>query len=137
MAKIKVINRKTLKTIRADFDKSMESLSKKTGLAFKMGSISFNDASFTAKLEVVIMSDGNMSAQEAMGRNSLDLEGAFLGLNADDYGRTFVNWDGNTYRLTGVKSSRPKYPISAVNLNTGKSFKFGENIVEKLSKRIK
>ncbi len=138
MAKIKKFDRPALRKFRTDFEKAVEAFSKKSGIVMRLGSASFNDASATYKLEIVIADNASgMSAAEVMGRKSLDLEGAFFGLKAEDYGRTFKNWDGDTYRLTGVKSSRPKYPVSAANVRTGKSFKFGEDVIKKLSKRIK
>jgi hypothetical protein len=135
MSKIKVINKGTLKKFRIDFEKAVAAFSKKSGIVIKLGGIRFNDTSFTGKLEVILAdTSSGMSAEEAMGRNSLDLEGEFLGLKADDYGRTWKSWDGQTYRLVGVKSSRPKYPVSGVNVLTGKGFKFGTDIIDKLSK---
>ena len=135
MAKIKKIDRKTLKTFRTDFNKAVEAFAKKNGVVMSIEGIRFSDSEFTGKLKVIIAPTGNMSAEEAMGRKSLDLEGVFFGLKENDYGRTFKNWDGDTYKLTGVKSSRPKYPVSATNVRTGKSFKFGEDVIAKLSKR--
>ena len=135
MAKIKVINKATLRTFREEFENAVAAFSKKQGIVIKLGGIRFNETSFTGKLEVILAdTSSGMSAEEAMGRNSLNLEGVFFGLKAEDYGRTFKNWDGETYRLTGVKSSRPKYPVSAANVRTGKSFKFGEDVIKKLSK---
>lgn len=137
MSKIKVINKGTLKKFRIDFNKAVEAFSKKQGVVIKIGGIRFNDSSFTAKLEVIIAPDGDMSAEEAIGRKSLETDGGFFGLEADDYGRTWESWDGETYKLVSVHSSRPKYPISGVNVRTGRGFKFGEDIIKKLSKRIK
>lgn len=134
MAKIKKFDRPALRKFRTDFEKAVETFSKKTGVVMKLGGASYNDSSVTYKLEVVIAPDGDMSAQEAIGRKSLDLEGAFFGLKAEDYGRTWKSWDGETYKLVGIKSSRPKYPVSGVNVITGKGFKFGEDIIKKLSK---
>jgi hypothetical protein len=135
MAKIKSINKATLRTFREEFEKAVAAFSKKQGIVIKLGGIRFNETSFTGKLEVILAdTSSGMSAEEAMGRNSLDLEGVFFGLKPEDYGRTWKSWDGATYRLVGVKSSRPKYPISGVNVITGRSFKFGTDIIDKLSK---
>lgn len=134
MAKIKKFDRPTLRKFRTDFEKAVETFSKKTGVAMTLGSAKFNDSSATFKLEIVIVDGASgMSSQEAIGRKSLDLEGAFFGLTADDYGRTWKSWDGDTYKLTGIKSSRPKYPVSGVNVRTGRGFKFGKDIIKKLS----
>ncbi len=137
MAKIKKFDKPVLRRFREDFDKSISAFSKKNGVVMKLGPASYNDASVTFKLEIVIATDGNMSAEEAIGRKSLDLAGVFFGLKADDYGRTWTSWDGDKYKLVGVKSSRPKYPISGVNVRTGRAFKFGKDVIEKLSKQIK
>jgi len=137
MAKIKKFDKPALRKFREDFQKSIEAFAKKSGVVMKLGGASYNDSSVTYKLEVIIAPDGDMSAEEAMGRKSLDLEGVFFGLTGKDYGRTWKSWDGDTYRLTGIKSSRPKYPVSGVNMRTGKGFKFGDDIIKKLSKQIK
>ena len=135
MAKIKKFDKKSLSEFREGFEKTVEAFAKKSGVAISLGGIRYGEANFTGKLEVVIADTASgMSAQEALGRKSLSLEGFMFGLTENDYGRTFKNWDGQTYKLTGVKASRPKYPIKAENVRTGKSFKFGEDVVKKLSK---
>lgn len=45
-----------------------------------------------------------------------------VGLEASDYGLEFA-YNGDRFRITGVKPSRPKYPISAVSLRDKRSFK--------------
>ena len=135
MAKVKKFDRPTLRKFREDFASAVKSFADKNGVVISLGNIKFSDAQFTAKMEVVLAPNASgMSAQEVIGRKSLDLEGVFFGLTADDYGRTFKNWDGKLYKLTGVKSSRPKYPIVAEQVGTGKTYKFGEDVIQKLSK---
>jgi hypothetical protein len=135
MAKIKKFDRPALRQFRLDFEKATEAFAKKHGVVLQLGDARFGSTDATYKLKVVIAPNASgMSAQEVMGRKSLELEGHFFGLKPEDYGRTFVNWDHDTYRLTGVKSSRPKYPLSAENTRTGKGFKFGTDVIDKLSK---
>ena len=135
MAKIKKFDRPALRKFRVDFEKAVEAFGKKHGVVLKLGDAKFSNTDATYKLQVVIAGDASgMSAAEVVGRKSLELEGVFFGLKAEDYGRTFKNWDGDTYSLTGVKSSRPKYPVSATNVRTGKGYKFGEDVIKKLSK---
>jgi hypothetical protein len=50
------------------------------------------------------------------------------GFNADDLGGTFVS-RGVTYEITGLKTRRPKYPVSAKNLSTGRMHKFPVSLV--------
>lgn len=134
MPKIKQFDKPALRKFREDFDKAIAAFAKKNGVAMRLGGASYNESEVTYKLEVCIASDGDMSAKEALGRKSLDLEGAMFGLTEKDYGRTFTNWDGDKYRLVGIKSSRPKYPVSAENIRTGKGYKFGSDVLDKLSK---
>lgn len=135
MAKIKEFNRKTLTEFREGFEKAVAAFSKKSGVAISLGGIRFSSASFTAKIEVVLAdTSSGMSAQEALGRKSLNLDGFMFGLTENDYGRTFKNWDGEAFKLTGVKSSRPKYPIQGESVKTGKSYKFKKDVIKTLSK---
>ena len=49
---------------------------------------------------------------------------AFLyGLSADDLGKEFTI-KKDTYKITGLNRRRKKFPISGINIETGKSFKF-------------
>ena len=137
MAKIKKFTPAVLKKFRVDFEKSVAAFAKTQGVVMKLEGARYGSADATYKLKVVLAPNASgMSAEEVIGRSSLDLEGVFFGLTADDYGRTWKSWDGHTYKLVGIKSSRPKYPVSGVHVKTGKGFKFEENIIKKLSKRV-
>ena len=134
MAKIKKFDKKSLNDFRTGFEKAVEAFAKTSGVAITLGAIRYNETSFNSKIEVVIADTASgMSAKEALGRKQLDLEGVFFGLTAKDYGRTFRNYDGELFRLTGVKSNRPKYPIIAESVRTGKAYKFNDSVIKKLT----
>ena len=100
MAKIKKIDKKSLRDFREGFEKAVESFAKKSGVAIKLGGIRYNESSFTGKLEVVLADTASgMSAQEAIGRKSLELEGVFFG---DD--RPFSLWEApnDSVRKEGI-----------------------------------
>lgn len=81
-----------------------------------------HNLSRSIKNGALTIADGNAAA------NQLAIEGRWLGLEARDYGAVFVS-HGKRFKLTGVKTSRPKYPISAECLATGRSFKFPRDTV--------
>ena len=71
------------------------------------------------------LNDGSLySPEKAM----FEAFAEYVGLEPSDYARTFRT-GGETFRITGVNLNRPKYPISAIRIADGKSFKFTpENI---------
>ena len=52
-----------------------------------------------------------------------------FGLERDDYGLEFKS-QGRRYRLIGIKSNRPKYPLVCECVSTGKVYKFPRNIIQ-------
>jgi hypothetical protein len=64
--------------------------------------------------------DGNRITRESENFKRL---ASTYGLSPDDLGREFGSSRGR-YKITGLVPRRPKYPIQATCLRTGKSFKF-------------
>jgi hypothetical protein len=58
---------------------------------------------------------------------------SMYGLEPSDLGKEFKS-RGKTYRITGFKPRSHKYPILAVNVRTGKAFKF---MVEDVKGKLK
>jgi hypothetical protein len=50
------------------------------------------------------------------------------GLKPEHLGATFQS-GRDTFKITGLVPSRPKYPISAVNVRTGRQFKFSQRMI--------
>tara|TARA_B100000614_G_C14333991_1_gene405956 strand:+ start:240 stop:653 length:414 start_codon:yes stop_codon:yes gene_type:complete len=74
----------------------------------------------TFKFEVSATNeDGTVETKEASDFKKL---ASLYGLSPDDLGREFTTWDGKTFKITGLKRTRRKYPISATM--NGKSYKF-------------
>lgn len=61
------------------------------------------------------------------------------GLEPSDYGKEFKiqvgrhKWE--RYRITGLKTSRPKYPIQGIRVSDGRGFKFPSNTVAEALRR--
>jgi hypothetical protein len=68
------------------------------------------------------------SGSENEGRRSLRYYGHGFGLEEDDYGAEFTS-NGQRFKLVGVKTSRPKYPISAECIQTGTRYKMPRSVV--------
>ena len=74
----------------------------------------------TFKFEVSATNeDGTVETKEASDFKKL---ASIYGLSPDDLGREFTTYDGKTFKITGLKTTRRKYPISATM--NGKSYKF-------------
>lgn len=56
------------------------------------------------------------------------------GLKPEHLGATFRSGSA-TYKITGLVPSRPKYPISAINVRTGRGYKFSERQIPFAEKR--
>lgn len=54
---------------------------------------------------------------------------SMFGLEADDFGKTFTS-NGREFRVSGVAPRSPKRPILAVEVATGKTYKFADAAVK-------
>lgn len=57
---------------------------------------------------------------------------AMIGMKPEDYGRTFYWSGGKEYRVSGLDLKRIYYPILAVAVASGKTYRFPTEIVAKL-----
>lgn len=124
----------SLDKIRQDINKALEGVAKKHSIALKIGSIKYSGDQFHTKLEAFIQDSSTigMSARHIEGLKNLKNYGSLYNVSEKDYGKTFKNWDGQEYKFVGLMPSRPKYPVLAESVKTGKMFKFQENVLENL-----
>ena len=116
--------RQNLMIIRSEFGEAIAEFEAKHGISMKLGNISFNNSTFSTKLECAIINGDAGSVDEA----NFKKEARFFGLEADDFGKKFIS-NGKTYEITGIKRSRHKYPISAKLLGTNRGYKFTRSTV--------
>ena len=111
-----------------DFSEIEERLNVKISLK---GGGSFDpksDGSATFKIEAFPIVNGTVVPKEEKDFRQMAIA---YGLKADDFGRTFMH-RGKEFEITGLKTRRPKFPISVKCLCDGKDYKFPETLVKML-----
>jgi hypothetical protein len=124
------IDRAFLKAFTKDALKALDAVAATYGItaAYKGGSYDRNGANATLKFELAAPNAaGVVETREAQDFKSL---AHVFGLRPEDLGSKF-NVRGTTYQITGLKSRRRKYPISAIRVSDGKAFKFPEATVKR------
>jgi hypothetical protein len=118
------MDRKALRSFNADAIKALEGIAAEHGLSIRPGRHSFNDANANLKFTLSdITSSGEVLTPEA---EAFKLQAARFGLSPDDLYGTFT-FQGEQFRITGLKTRRPKFPISAEKVSTGRAHKFTES----------
>jgi hypothetical protein len=60
-----------------------------------------------------------------------------VGLPADAFGKVFRVFDGTEFRISGLSLKCPRFPVSAVRVQTNRSFKFpAEDVAHHLSRQL-
>jgi len=115
-------NRANLKNLRKQFQDAINAVAAKNGIKAGLGSISYTDSQFTVKMTVE--TSGNKEAKVEKAKNGFPMDAFRVGLKEDALGKTFKS-NGRTFKITGVKTRRRKYPVSAVEVGgRGGKFKF-------------
>jgi hypothetical protein len=124
------IDRPFLKEFTKEAEKALVAVAEQFGISasYKSGSFARDGANATLKFEIVApdAETGETLSREAQEFKSL---GHVFGFEPDDLGREFTV-RRTVYKISGLKSSRPKYPISVVRVSDGKGFKFPEGTVK-------
>ena len=124
MSKITKMSRATCRTLQDEMMKALEPVAAKYGLTVNYDGARFSDTQVTAKVKWAVVTeaiskDGTSKAIPADFANAA----LSIGLKPEHYGATFKS--GRTeYRITGIKLSRYKYPVSAERVKDGRGFKF-------------
>jgi len=116
--------KKEFQAFRNDFDQTMLPIAKKYSLTVKAGNISYQDDTFSMKVECAKTDAGNLEQKE-FAKCCLMYE-----LSSDDYMREFV-FNGERYALAGLSLSSPKYPCICLNIGNGKRYKLTVDAVKK------
>lgn len=105
--------------------RELADLADRHGLRFSSEGGSLGAGDMLIKLRVRA---ADMSDVEDAAKRMFALECRSVGLEAQDYGAVFSTYNG-TYKLTGVKPSRPKYPLLGICQRTGKTYKLPRSCV--------
>ena len=110
------MERKDVKNYVEQLNTYLNEFKEKTGLNFKVSSISYTADDFTCKINFT-----KMTQEEVYNKNS-----TFFGKYP--YG-TVINYKGDTYKIVEYKSRATKYPY-IVESSKGKRFKVDETWIQ-------
>jgi hypothetical protein len=115
-------DRSKVREIHKDINDSLALIAKKHGmLSLSTGTLSFDENKFTVRVT-------GISSIDAFAGAPTTRSGSGVATPLSDFiGKRFVS-RGNMFTVTDIKTSRPKYPISAVNGN-GTKYKFSPSAV--------
>jgi len=118
--KITNFNRENLNSIRSEFEKELKVIGNKFGISFNVNTIRFTEKSMHCKLEGNISDNGSNESFLAI---EFKEKCHKYGLKSEDLYKTFSSND-KSFKIIGLKVRNRKYPIIAVNILNGKSYKF-------------
>lgn len=121
------INQTLLRTLRAPIEEALKKIGEDHGIALHLGSASFTSYEFTFKLKGEVLDTGE---GKTVAESDWAIHAPMMGIDVDKLGKQFTH-KGSTFRITGVKPNRPKYPIQAININTGNPYKFPATVAER------
>jgi len=119
-------NRMGHRDLSAQIATELKALGQRLGIDFTVGGGQIGATDLTIK---VVARSADPSIAEAQARQELDQYGRYYGLTGADYGTIFTSANGGQFKLTGVSPNRPKYPIDATCVRTGKPFKHTKSVV--------
>lgn len=123
-----MIDRKFLRTFNDDAMAALERVAAEHGVRIKQmpGRFARDGSNATIKFELAaITASGEVLSPEAQ---AFKTHAERFGLSPSDLGGTFIH-QGTQFRITGLKTRRPKFPISAERVSDGRGHKFPEMVV--------
>ncbi len=115
-------SKSNLNTIRTDVAAALAAVEKKHGVSFKLGNIRYSANDFRCKLECFSTSDSTGKTVDPAESN-FKRDAFLVGVAKDAFGKTFKS-GRSKYKITGINTRRHKYPVSAIRVASGKSYKF-------------
>ena len=115
-----MLDRAEVRTIRTRLQDRLDAFD--DNYKVHIGNATFSENNVTFKVTVsVVGEDGKAITKEAEDFQHYAFR---YGLKAEDLGRKFKRWGGDTYEIIGAKPRSRKYPILARQVATGKVYKF-------------
>lgn len=131
---MQTLTKQSMKAIREAVDAALVEVGKDLGVGLAVGSGSFRSNEGHFRLNVVTASPNGVV--ESPERKAWSLHCAGYGFTPEDLDKTFVS-QGRTFKIRGIKTSRPSYPISADRMPDGKGFKFtAEQVLSALGRTV-
>lgn len=120
----------TIDAFREDFNRVVLELQDKYDVTISLGSITYWDERFSAKLTVK-----NGRDPEEIARADFDAgvwKYTHLGLSKGMYKRMFLGVDGRRYAIVGFNTKATRYPLEIVQVSDGSRSRAGEGFIKEL-----
>lgn len=121
------MDKQTIKSIRKDIDKELETVAEKYGIHLELGNIRYDDNSFKAKLNGVEV-NGDPTDKDAKFKAEFAKHAQRFGFAPSDFNKEFKRGD-KVFQIKSFKPRAHKYPVLAEEKNTGKMYKFATQMV--------
>lgn len=115
-------NNANIKELRGRISAALDAEFDGSPIEITIGRISYS--SDKASIKVEAHSEGT----ESSAKTEWDFGCSRYGLKPEDFGRQF-NFRGTRYRIAGLKTSRPKYPMQVERVSDDSSFKMTQSMV--------
>jgi len=130
--KIKSFDRAECMRFSEAIEEELQKVGDKFGVAIKKERGSFTPNNFTLKIEASIID--NRGVVKSRDAETFKIYAKRYGLNPTDIGRSFKDWSGRTFTITGASSRLCRAPIF-VDREDGKKFRFPSEEVKVLLER--
>ncbi|MAG24150.1 hypothetical protein CMI47_01095 [Candidatus Pacearchaeota archaeon] len=110
------IDRTLVNLLALEAEEALQAVAANHGLTLTKAGGRFSDTTFTPKFTFTLTTESGEPADFAS-------HAKLIGLPPDCWGQTFTGARGTQYTITGIKLSRPKYPVSGTGPKGG-SYKF-------------
>jgi len=121
------MNSNELDRIRSALNKAHKAVEAEFNISISLGTITHYSTHFTTKMTATRNTqDGKKVTQESIDFKRL---AHLYNLSPDDLNKTFIH-KGEEFVITGLKSRNKTYPILAIKLSTGQSYKFPASVVK-------
>lgn len=121
------MDRDKVKQLRKSLEVALNAVENEMNVKVNIGSARYSKNDCIFKLEIAdIQENGEVFNREAA---DFKMYACTYGLDPYDLGKEFSH-GGERFRITGLKTRRHKFPVSAVGVENGKQYKFPVDIVK-------
>lgn len=128
MGKLTMFDRVICRAVSDAVEEALKPVADRFGVQIKTKGGTYTPGNYLLRLEIATIGDDGQVHTQAV--EDFRKYAPAFGLEPDDLGREFRTGRGR-YRITGLSSYRPKFPINGVDVVTGKPFKFTLEMVKK------
>jgi hypothetical protein len=110
---------KTLDEIQNAIAVSLGEIEKKYGVTLKLGKTSYSSLEATVKIQAKI---NDTTALMAQAQKEWNMWAEVYGMKPEHFNKV-IKIKGVPYRVVGINTSAPKYPVKALRISDGREFR--------------